>query len=156
MSFFSYPTLKTRPIWHVLCTVTIVVLILISATSEALTSEITLELWDFPRWLEPGETTDRFTWTTRKTREFEKLYPQVKVNLTKLTWQRGAEKLKIAALGGSSPDIAPGTVPLIFINEGLIESINGYLDEDDIQDYFPGALNAFMVDDQIQLCASLY
>lgn len=149
MSFFSYTIVKIRPIWHILCTVTIIIMIFGTHTGSALASETTLELWDFPRWLEPGETTDRFTWTERKAKEFEKLHPQVKVNLTKLTWQRGAEKLKIAALGGSNPDVAPGTVPLIFINEGLIEPIDNYLDENDIKDYFPGALNAFKVEDKI-------
>ncbi|MDD3148721.1 MAG: extracellular solute-binding protein [Candidatus Riflebacteria bacterium] len=112
------------------------------------TAEITLRIWDFPRWLEPGQTTDRFTWMSRKIAEFEKLHPGVKVELTKLTWQRGHEKLKIAAISGNNPDIAPGTVPLLFIRENLIEPIDDYLVPEDRNDYFPGALQAFKVKNQ--------
>ncbi len=107
--------------------------------------EITLKLWDFPRWLEPGESTDRFTWTTRKAKEFEQQNPGVKVELTKLTWQRGHEKLKIAAVSGNYPDIAPGVVPLLFIREKIIVPVDEYMTDADRADYLPGALQAFQV-----------
>lgn len=110
---------------------------------------VTIKIWDFPRWLEPGETVDRFVWITKKIAEFEKIYPNIKVELTKLTWQRGNEKLKIAAIGGNPPDIAPGTVPLLFIREGLVEPIDDYLSESDRNDYLKGALNAFKVNKKI-------
>ncbi|GAB4276217.1 MAG: hypothetical protein Kow0029_18030 [Candidatus Rifleibacteriota bacterium] len=108
-------------------------------------AEMTLKIWDFPRWLEEGEKVDRFTWMTRKLKEFEEQNPGVKVELTKLTWSRGQEKLKIAALGGNHPDVAPGTVPLLFIKENLIEPVDSYLTDEDRNDYFPGALNSFKV-----------
>ena len=107
-----------------------------------------LKIWDFPRWLETGQSTDRFTWITRKIKDFEAAHPGVRVELTKLTWQRGHEKLKIAAISGNYPDIAPGTVPLLFIRENLIEPIDNYLEEADRADYFPGALQAFKVRNQ--------
>ncbi|PKL40353.1 MAG: hypothetical protein CVV41_19385 [Candidatus Riflebacteria bacterium HGW-Riflebacteria-1] len=107
--------------------------------------EMTLKIWDFPRWLEPGQTTDRFTWMTRKIKDFEAQNPGVKVELTKLTWQRGHEKLKIAAVSGNYPDIAPGVVPLLFIRENLIESVDEYMSEEDRSDFFPGTLKAFQV-----------
>lgn len=112
-------------------------------------AEMTLKIWDFPRWLEPGEKVDRFVWMTKKLAEFEQLNPGVKVELTKLTWARGQEKLKIAALGGNYPDVAPGTVPLLFVKENLIASIDEYLSEDERADYFPAALEAFKVKDKI-------
>ncbi len=112
-------------------------------------AEMLLKIWDFPRWLEPGQTTDRFTWITRKIADFEKDNPGVRVELTKLTWQRGHEKLKIAAISGNNPDIAPGTVPLLFIRENLIEPIDEYIDRTDLDDFFPGALQAFRVKNQI-------
>lgn len=111
--------------------------------------EITLKIWDFPRWLEPGETTDRFTWMERKITEFEQQNPGVKVDLTKLTWQRGHEKLKIAAVSGNYPDVAPGVVPLLFIRENLIEPIDDYMSKDDQSDYLPAALAAFKVKGKI-------
>jgi multiple sugar transport system permease protein len=110
---------------------------------------ITLRIWDFPRWLESGQTTDRFTWITRKIQEFEKANPGVKVELTKLTWQRGHEKLKIAAISGNYPDVAPGTIPLLFIREDLIAPIDDYLDKDDRSDYLPAALESFSANGRI-------
>jgi len=82
--------------------------ILVSGHASLYAKSIEITIWDFPRWLEPGEKTDRFTWIKRKIKEFEKDNPNVKVRLNKLTWKRGKEKLKISALGGHSPDIAPG------------------------------------------------
>lgn len=111
--------------------------------------KITLKLWDFPRWLEDEKSVDRFSWVTRKINEFEQLHPEVKIELTKLTWQRGSEKLKISAISGNYPDVAPGTIPLLFIKEDLIEPINEYMTEEDRKDYFSGALNAFKVKDKI-------
>lgn len=111
--------------------------------------QMTLKIWDFPRWLEPGEKVDRFVWVTRKIAEFEKLNPGVKVELTKLTWARGQEKLKIAALGGNHPDVAPGTLPLLFVKENLIAPIDEYLSDEDRNDYFKPALEAFTVKEHI-------
>ena len=88
---------------------------------------MTLRIWDFPRWLEPGEKVDRFSWISKKIKEFEQKNPGVEIELTKLTWSRGHEKLKIAALGGNNPDIAPGTVPLLFIKENLIQPVDDFL-----------------------------
>ncbi|MEW6711781.1 MAG: extracellular solute-binding protein, partial [Candidatus Riflebacteria bacterium] len=114
-----------------------------------ISAEMTLKIWDFPRWLEPGEKVDRFVWMTRKLAEFEQQNPGVKVELTKLTWSRGQEKLKIAALGGNYPDIAPGTIPLLFIKENMIAPIDEYLSEEDRADYFPAALDAFRVKEKV-------
>lgn len=120
-----------------------------NATAIPTLKKTTIKIWDFPRWLEDEKSLDRFTWITRKIKEFEETHPNVKVELTRLTWQRGNEKLKIAAISGNYPDIAPGTVPLIFIKEGLIEPIDDYLTEEDKKDYFEGALNAFKVKGKI-------
>lgn len=108
-----------------------------------------IEIWDYPRWLEPGETIDRFAWMKRQIRAFEAENPTIRVKLTELTWNRGEEKLKIAAMGGQYPDIAPGTVPLLFIREGLIEPMDAYLEPGDREDYLPGALQAYTVDGKL-------
>ncbi len=143
MSFFS-------GIWRNRETVRKMMLMLafvfISASAWA---EMTIRIWDFPRWLEPGEKVDRFVWMTNKIKEFEQQNPGVKVELTKLTWARGQEKLKIAALGGNYPDVAPGTVPLLFVKENLIAPIDEYLSAEDRADYFPAALDSFRVKDKI-------
>jgi len=143
MSFFNEVRKmqrKQRTTWRLL--LPILLLIVFSQTASA---EMVLKIWDFPRWLEPGEKTDRFTWMNRKIAEFEQQNPGVRVELTKLTWQRGHEKLKIAAISGNNPDVAPGTVPLLYIRENLIEPVDEYLTPEDRSDYFPGAINAFNV-----------
>ncbi len=143
MSFFNEVRKiqrKDRTIWRRLLPIMLLILF-----SQAASAEMVLKIWDFPRWLEPGEKTDRFTWMTRKIAEFEQQNPGVRVELTKLTWQRGHEKLKIAAISGNNPDVAPGTVPLLYIRENLIEPIDEYLTPEDRNDYFPGAINAFNV-----------
>ena len=127
----------------------LLILSLLIIVTPQVSAEMLLKIWDFPRWLEPGQTTDRFTWINRKITEFERLHPGVRVELTKLTWQRGHEKLKIAAISGNNPDIAPGTVPLLFIRENLIEPIDDYIDKTALSDYFPGALQAFRVKERI-------
>lgn len=112
-------------------------------------SAMEIEIWDYPRWLEPGETIDRFAWMKKQIRAFEAENPTIRVKLTELTWNRGDEKLKIAAMGGRYPDIAPGTVPLLFIREGLIEPMDAYLEPGDREDYLPGALQAYTVDGKL-------
>jgi len=112
-------------------------------------SAMQIEIWDYPRWLEPGETIDRFAWMKKQIIAFEAENPDVTVKLTELTWNRGDEKLKIAAMGGHFPDIAPGTVPLLFIREGLVEPIDAYLEPGDREDYLPGALQAYTVDGKL-------
>ncbi|MBI3039082.1 extracellular solute-binding protein [bacterium] len=104
-----------------------------------------IELWEYPRWLEPGNDIDRFAWVKRQLKLFQIENPQIKVKLTELSWNRGDEKLKIAALGGAFPDIAPGTVPLLFIQEGLIEPIDSFMEPGDAEDYLPAAKQAFTV-----------
>ncbi|MBF0409663.1 MAG: extracellular solute-binding protein [Candidatus Riflebacteria bacterium] len=121
--------------------------IFLSNASEC--EPLNINLWDFPRWLEPGEKTDRFRWIKRQIQQFEKENPEIKVTLTELSWGKGDEKLKISAIAGRNPDIAPGTVPLLFIREGLIEPIDEWLNESDQSDYLKGALKAFTVDGKI-------
>ena len=128
---------------------TVILLSLLHCNAAYANEEITLKIWDFPRWLEPGESTDRFTWMERKIKEFEAQNPGVRVDLTKLTWQRGHEKLKIAAVSGNYPDVAPGVVPLLFIREELIEPVDDYMSAEDRADYFPAALEAFKVKGKI-------
>ncbi len=118
------------------------------AAAPAPVHAMEIEIWDFPRWLEPGEKTDRFAWIKKRIRRFEELEPGIKVKLAQLSWNSGQEKLKIAALGNRYPDVAPGTIPLLFIKEGLIEPINPFLEPGDADDYLPSAMGAYTIDGQ--------
>ncbi|NCB37597.1 MAG: extracellular solute-binding protein [Erysipelotrichia bacterium] len=149
MSFFSLNARDKIKTNRKLCTYFFAALLFTTSFSAPSAAEMLIKIWDFPRWLETGETTDRFTWISRKIADFEKMHPGVRVELTKLTWQRGHEKLKIAAISGNNPDIAPGTVPLLFIRENLIEPVDEYLTAEDRNDYLPGALQAFKVKGKI-------
>jgi len=124
-------------------------ILLLASSADKTAHALEINIWDYPRWLEPGEKVDRFAWMKKQLKTFEMQNPNIKVKLTELTWNRGDEKLKIAALGGSHPDIAPGTVPLLFIKEGLIEPVDEYLDAGDRDDYLPGAVNAYTVGGKI-------
>ncbi|HNV71397.1 MAG TPA: extracellular solute-binding protein, partial [Candidatus Ozemobacteraceae bacterium] len=97
--------------------------------SQMAASALELELWEYPRWLEEGEKVDRFAWVKKRLKQFEAENPGITVKLTELTWARGDEKLKIAALGGCAPDLAPGTVPLLYIREELVVPVDEYMTE---------------------------
>ena len=48
-----------------------------TALAEACNDDkISIKIWDFPRWLEDEKSLDRFSWITRKIKEFENLHPK--------------------------------------------------------------------------------
>ncbi|OQA06005.1 MAG: Lactose transport system permease protein LacF [bacterium ADurb.Bin374] len=143
----THPFGKMIPLLPTLRRFLPILLLMLFFAGQASATEI--EIWDYPRWLEPGETIDRFAWMKKQIRAFEAENPSIRVRLTEMTWNRGDEKLKIAALGGRYPDIAPGTVPLLFIREGLVEPMDAYLEPGDREDYLPGALEAYTVDGKL-------
>lgn len=106
-------------------------------------SKVSIAVWDFPRIPHPDNPNDRFKWLTDICCEFEKLHPNVKVDVTKLTWNQGAEKIKIAVFAGAPPDITSSDLPVKYIEEGLIEPVDDALSNADRNDYFGSALDAF-------------
>ncbi|MDI6792122.1 MAG: extracellular solute-binding protein [bacterium] len=103
---------------------------------------MTIRLWEFPRWRE-GDELDRFVWIKRQTSEFEAAHPGVKIELTELTWDRGQDKIRIATVAGLGPDIVSGSLPVEYIEAGLVEPIDDYLTPEDRKDYYPAALKAY-------------
>jgi len=107
---------------------------------------MTIKIWEFPRWRETPDSVDRFYWMRRQIAEFEKLHPEVSVELTELTWERGADKKRIAIAAGVGPDIVTGTLPVRLIEGGFAEPIDPYLTEEERADFFEPALDAFTYD----------
>ncbi len=110
---------------------------------------ITIKLWEFPRWLESADSIDRFIWIRRQIVQFEEMHPEVSIELTELTWERGSDKKKIAIAAGVGPDIITGTLPIQLIEQGLVEPIDPYLTPEERADFFKPALDAFTCDDRI-------
>jgi len=110
---------------------------------------ITIKLWEFPRWLESANSIDRFVWIRRQIAQFEEIHPEVSIELTELTWERGGDKKKIAIAAGVGPDIITGTLPMQLIEQGMVEPIDPYLALEEREDYFKPALDAFTYEGKI-------
>jgi multiple sugar transport system permease protein len=115
---------------------------IIAACSPTQT-QTTIEIWEFPRWRETPDSVDRFYWIKGQIAEFDRLHPQVSVKLTELTWERGADKKRIAIAAGVGPDIITGTLPVQLIERGLVEPIDDHLTPEEREDFFDPALDAF-------------
>ncbi|MDK2971893.1 MAG: multiple sugar transport system substrate-binding protein [Candidatus Sumerlaeota bacterium] len=85
--------------------------------------KILIEFWDYPRLPAVSE------YLEEQIAEFEHLNPDVHVELTKLSWAKGGERLDIAAFAGRPPDIAGSTLTLKYVEAGLLEPLDSYLDE---------------------------
>jgi multiple sugar transport system permease protein len=109
---------------------------------------MTIKIWEFPRWRETPESVDRFYWIKRQIVEFERLHPEVSVELTELTWERGSDKKRIAIAAGVGPDVVTGTLPVQLIERGLVEPIDDYLTPEEKADFFEPALEAFNYEGQ--------
>lgn len=104
---------------------------------------VKISLWDFPRITLPEKPNDRFLWLRRICDEFERQNPEVSVDITKLTWNQGGEKIKIAVFAGVPPDISSSDLPLKYIESGLIEPVDDHITAEDRADYFASALESF-------------
>jgi multiple sugar transport system permease protein len=107
--------------------------------------KIKISVWDFPRITLPKKANDRFLWLREICDEFERLNPEVRVDITKLTWNQGGEKIKIAVFAGVPPDISSSDLPLKYIENGLIEPVDDYITGEDKTDYFQSALDSFKI-----------
>lgn len=104
--------------------------------------ELTIKLWEFPRWKEADQL-DRFVWIKRMIRQFEAENPGVKIELTELTWERGQDKIKIALAAGAGPDLTAMSIPIQYIQQGMVEPVDEHLSQQDRADYLPGALKSY-------------
>lgn len=104
---------------------------------------LTIKIWEFPRWRERADALDRFYWLKQQITAFEALHPGVSVELTELSWEHGEDKKRISVVAGVGPDIITGTLPVQLVEQGLVEAVGSYMTEDEKNDFFPVALDAF-------------
>ncbi len=83
-----------------------------------------VEFWDYPRLPAVSE------YVRNGIAEFERLNPDVHVEFTRLSWAKGGERLDIAAFAGRPPDLAGATLTLKYVEAGLLEPLDAYLDEE--------------------------
>ncbi len=90
---------------------------------DAPEGKILVEFWDYPRLPAVSE------YVEEQIAEFERLNPDVHVEFTRLSWAKGGERLDIAAFAGRPPDLAGATLKLKYVEAGLLEPLDKYLDE---------------------------
>ena len=130
----------------------LVLVLVLSLSASALANWTgTITLWDAPRWRD--ENDDQFHWIKAKIAEFEELHPGVKVELIETPWAELGEKLSIAIAGRAWPDIVPvdisGAINRTHLEQGVVEALDEYLTEEELDDFFPGALQAYTYKDKL-------
>ncbi len=119
-----------------------------AAAADVAPQRVTLRVWDYPRWPASPESVDRFHWIRDQLAQFERTHPHVRVDFTRLSWEYGPDKVRVAVLAGVGPDLIAGTPMTEFIARGLVEPVDPFLTEADRADYLPAALDAFTWNDQ--------
>ncbi len=104
-------------------------LIVSSFLTASVCAQTTLEWWQF--WTDP----DVRPAIEAMVSEFERLNPEIKINLTDLTWANGQEKIVIAFASGMGPDIVELGSDWIaqFASNGQIEDISSHVAADSSQ-----------------------
>ncbi|HCW51390.1 MAG TPA: ABC transporter substrate-binding protein [Clostridiales bacterium] len=111
---------------------------------------VTIVVWDGPRWAD--ESGNHYHWVQRKIEEFEATHPFVEVIFVPVEWSLLRPMLDAAKNAGELPDIAPfdlsaGGVTLEEIDEGLLEPVDGFLEDPD--DLSPQARQAYTYDGRL-------
>ncbi len=123
----------------------LVVCLLLAGCSERKNDEIHLKWWVFPQWSgltgkEKNGTAE--DWPRLKIKEFEKAHPGVKIDLEVLTWQGGSQKLDLAVLSKTYPDVCYLAAVNVrkYADQGVLEPIDPYLTEFDHADIHPNVM----------------
>ncbi len=82
-----------------------------------------IEFWDYPRLASVK------LWQEKLIEDYNRDHPDVHVQLTRLSWAKGGERLDIAAFAGRPPDIAGGVFQVKYVDTGILEPVDAYLDE---------------------------
>lgn len=132
-------TSQTRFLTGMIC------LLLLGGCSSRKSDEIRLKWWVFPQWSGITGTEKNGTaedWPRLKIREFEKAHPGVKIDLEVLTWQGGSQKLDLAVLSKTYPDICYLAAVNVrkYADQGVLEPIDAYLTEFDREDIHPNVM----------------
>ncbi|MBU4226673.1 MAG: sugar ABC transporter substrate-binding protein [Candidatus Omnitrophica bacterium] len=130
----------------ILLLIGIVLIAAMLAPSVLAESKVKVTVWDGFRW--PNEEGDKYHWIKSRIAKFEELYPAVDIELVEVAWENLGEKMNIAIAGHDWPDIGPvdisdGAVNLKYVEQGVIEPLDSFFTEEELNDFFPAALNAY-------------
>jgi len=111
-----------------------------------------ITIWDGPRW--PDEEENKFHWLEAKIKEYEEAHEGVEIELVQVPWAEMGDKLGVAIAGKAWPDIAPvdisgSAVSIDHIEQGVIESMDNYLDKKEKEDFYENALDAYTYDGKL-------
>ena len=107
--------------------------------------QVRIKFWAFPLWNgitgneKDGTPED---WPRLKIREFEALHPDVKIDLEVLTWQGGGQKLDLAVLSRTYPDVCYFAAANIrkYADQGVLEPIESDMTAAESGDVYPNVL----------------
>ncbi|MCC5874619.1 MAG: extracellular solute-binding protein [Candidatus Sumerlaeia bacterium] len=85
--------------------------------------KILVEFWDYPRHPAVLE------YIQQRLVLFQEENPDIHVEYTRLSWGKGGERLDIAAFAGRPPDLAGATLNLKYVEAGLLQPLDEYIDE---------------------------
>lgn len=129
----------------------VVLLVLVLSASAFAEWKGTITLWDAPRW--GNEDNDKFHWVKAKIAEFEELHPGVNIELIETPWAELGEKLSVAIAGRAWPDIVPvdisGAINRNHLEQGVVEPLDAFMTPEELEDFFPGALQAYTYKDKL-------
>lgn len=108
-----------------------------------------ITIWDGPRWADAND--NKYHWLEQKVAEFKEIYPGVTVKIIQTPWNEKNEKLSVAIAGRAWPDISAmdiseGAVNLNHVEQGVLESLNEFLTEEELKDFYQNGLDAYTVD----------
>jgi multiple sugar transport system substrate-binding protein len=102
---------------------------------------------DYPRL--DMTTGHKYSWITKKIKEFERNNPGVIIDFKPLDPQFGHIELNTAIKTNSCPDIAPIGSDFQIISSGALEPLDEYLNKDEINNYKPKAISAVKYENKI-------
>jgi multiple sugar transport system substrate-binding protein len=89
-----------------------------------------IEVWNFPR----APEIEAWQYSTFST--FEKKYPEVKIEFSRLSWERGGQKLDVAVAGNNYPDICGSAMKPAYVLQDVLEPLDDYLTPQERDDIF--------------------
>ena len=120
-------------------------LFLTGCRSSRESDQIHIRWWTFPLWSGINGTEKDGTpedWPRLKIKEFEATHPNVKVDLEVVTWQGGGQKLDLAVLSRTYPDICYLAAVNLkkYADQGILEPVDPYLTPADYKDVYPNVM----------------
>ena len=111
-------------------------------TAPVVEEPITLDYWCFPYWTgmtgtEVGPEYTPYDYPNAKAEEFNELHPNVTIKIEPIDWDTGREKIEVAILSGTPPDVMRDDFAIIRkrATQEVLDPIDDYLTDEDWEDY---------------------